>query len=38
MDTDGGCRRTLVGNLLDNIDGITINQKTNEEPIELGSR
>jgi hypothetical protein len=27
MDTDGGSRRTLVGNLLDNIEGITIDQK-----------
>jgi hypothetical protein len=27
MDADGGDRRTLAGNLLDNIDGITINRK-----------
>lgn len=28
MDTDGGNRRTLLGNLLDNVDGIAIDQKT----------
>jgi hypothetical protein len=28
MDTDGGNRRTLVGNLLGNVDGIVIDKKT----------
>ena len=28
MDTDGGNRRTLVGNLLGNVDGIVIDRKT----------
>jgi hypothetical protein len=29
MDTDGSNRRTLLGNLLDNVDGILIDKKTN---------
>lgn len=29
MDPDGGNRRTLLGNLLDNVDGIVIDSKTN---------
>jgi hypothetical protein len=28
MDPDGGNRRTLLGNLLDNVDGIVIDEKT----------
>jgi hypothetical protein len=28
MDTDGGNRRTLLGNLLGNVDGIGIDKKT----------
>jgi hypothetical protein len=28
MDPDGGNRRTLLGNLLDNLDGIVIDEKT----------
>ncbi len=28
MDPDGGNRRTLLGNLLDNVDGIVIDKRT----------
>jgi hypothetical protein len=28
MDSDGGNRRTLLGNLLDNVDGIVIDKRT----------